>query len=457
MKTTFEYVIGIIGHPTTPDVSWSDPQLMAMQHAGFNTLQLSIAWSWRPAGEVLNLENLDDPSHMTEWRRRVAQAEKFGFRTLAHFGLPVGPQLDATTCILDPEVREGYARRLRDFFREFPSVTDIMVYTYDQLAWLCSEFGDCPRCKGIPLHDRLPGFLAELNSAAQVARPGVRFWWEPWELSEGQILAILDRLDTPHFGLILHNTIAEVQFVNQTDLSFRNIARAAKRRGIPVVGEGFFGGSGEDIAPLTHLACPRLVHQQLHALRQAEGVVGIKEYYGMVPAHFSVNVAMLKQYLRNPDWPVEELLSEIAADYGDQASAPLLQAWEWIATAMETFPWNASWALRRIFEKPLSEEWQEVPGASWMTPAWQANRRGFYMVTDLADQHPWLKEDVGLRAVKAAELFEEAAKHLAEAEKVTTRPEDVRQQRLDVALAAQSARHFGEQLLSHRAARSRDH
>mgnify|MGYP000627613890 CR=1 FL=1 len=27
--------------------------------------------------------------------------------------------------------------------KDFPEVDDVMVYTYDQLAWLCSEFGDC--------------------------------------------------------------------------------------------------------------------------------------------------------------------------------------------------------------------------------------------------------------------------------------------------------------------------
>jgi hypothetical protein len=451
MKNPFETVIAILGHPTTPDVAWTEAQVDTLKQVGFDTIQLSIAWSWRPAGEVLNLENLEDPKNLAEWRRRAALAEKKGLRTLAHFGLPMGPQLDATTCILDPAVRTAYAQRLRSFFLEFPTVTDLLIYTYDQLAWLCSEFGDCPRCQGIPLHERLPGFLAEMNAAVQKARPGTRFWWEPWELSEGQILAIIDRMDTPHFGLIMHNTIAEVQFVNQTDLSFRNMARAAKRKGIPVIGEGFFGGSGEDISPLTHLACPRLVYQQLDALRQAEGVVGIKEYYGIVPDHISVNVAMLRKYLGSPARALNEHLDEIAAGYGRQASPALLEAWELTAAAMETFPWNASWALRRLFEKPLTEEYPSIPRASWLTPSWQANRRGFYMVTDLENQHPWLKEDAGLRALSAAKLFDEAARLLAGAEKGAAKAADIHHQYEDVALAAQGARHFGQQMLDHRA------
>ncbi len=241
---------------------------------------------WRcplPAGEALNLEHLDEPRHRRAFHRRVAQARKFGLRTTGHFGLPVGPAADATTCILDPAVRERYAGRLRAFFRDFDA-DDVMIYTYDQLTWLCSEFGDCPRCAGIPLHERVGPFLEELIVAVQEGRPGARLWWEPWELSEGQVFTVVDRINADHFGLILHNTIAEVQFVNTTDLSFRNTARMASRRNVLVIGEAFVGRCGEDIAPLAHLACPGLVYQQLDALHRAEGIVGVKETYGLVPA-----------------------------------------------------------------------------------------------------------------------------------------------------------------------------
>jgi hypothetical protein len=452
MPSIFEHVIGIIGHPTTPDVDWTDEQLDALRDLGVTTVQLSIAWAWRPAGEVLNLENFEEPGKWDEWRRRAVLAKKHGFQVLAHFGIPVGPVADATTCILDPAVRSKYTGLLKNFFASFPEVTDLLIYTYDQLAWLCSEFGNCPRCHGIPLHERLPGFLEELIDAIHSVRPGVRFWWEPWELSEGQILTILERIRPNHFGLVMHNTIAEVQFVNRTDLSFRNLAAMAARRGIPVIGEGFFGGSGEDVSPLTHLACPRLVYQQLEALRGARGVVGVKEYYGLVPAHFSVNTAIFKAYLHSPESSLEEQIEKIGAGYGPQACEDLIEAWEETAQAMELFPWNASWLLRRIFEHP-DGEWNDVPRASWFTPSWQANRRGFYMITDRTDQHPWLLEDVGLRAVSAAKLFERAAEGLAIAAQVTLKADDVLLQLREVRLAAQVAKRFGEQLLAHRAER----
>ncbi len=451
MQATFDYTIGIVGHPTTPDVAWTDEQLMALKALGINTLQLAIAWAWRPAGEALNLEHLDEPHHVQEWHRRVAQARKFGFRTLAHFGLPVGPVADATTCILDPQVRDSYAARLHRFFLDFPEVDDVMIYTYDQLAWLCNEFGDCPRCHGIPLHERLIPFLEAMIDAVRSAKPSARLWWEPWELSAGQTFTIVDRIRPDNFGLILHHTIAEVQFVNTTDLWFRNIARLAQGRGIPVIGEGFFGGSGEDVSPITHLGAPRLIHQELSALRQAVGVVGVKEYYGLVPAHFSANTAMFAAFNAQPDAGLSALLDVVAAPYGAAARDNMLAAWELTAQAMEFFPWDASWLLRRIFERPLPVTLKHVPTASWLTPSWQANRRGFYMVTDQPEQHAWLREDVAMRARFAATRFEQAAAALGHALADCALPNDVRLQKDQVELAARVSTSLADSLYSQRA------
>lgn len=468
----FRYAIGIVGNPTVPDIRWSNPQLDLIKRAGFNTLQLSIAWASKPAGEVLNLEDLDNPKNALEWHRRIAKAKEFGFRTLAQFGLPVGPPIDATTCILDPNVRARYAGRLRRFFRDFHAVDDVMVYTYDQHAWLCSEFGPCPRCRGVPLSQRLPGFLEEMVAAVQDSKPGARFWWEPWELSAGQTYAIAEVIRPDYFGIIVHSTIAEVQFVNTTDHWVRNLARIAQRKGIPVVGEGFFTGSGEDIWPLTHLACPRLVYQQLDALRKTEGVIGVKEYYGILPQSHCPNLEMFTGYLAAPDAPFRQLLDPIAAAYGSSSRERILNAWELTAEAMELFPWDASWSMRRVFGTPAARKWLAVPLASWITPAWQANRRAFYMVTDerrpysraaedvglvspwttdLQErlyQHPWLLEDAGLRAIAAGKSFDEAASLLRSAiRQASSGKSSLKAQLNDAVQAASVSKHVGQQLL----------
>jgi hypothetical protein len=472
-ENTFRYTIGIVGNPTIPDVRWSNEQLDLIKKAGFNTLQLSIAWASKPAGEVLNLEDLDDRRNVLEWHRRTAKAKEMGFRTLAQFGLPVGPATDATTCILDPSVRARYAARLQQFFREFHAVDDVMVYTYDQHAWLCSEFGNCPRCRGIPLSQRLPGFLEEMVAAVQDSKPGVRFWWEPWEVSAGQTYAIAEVIRPDHFGLIVHNAIAEVQFVNTTDHWVRNLARIAQRRGIPVIGEGFFTGSGEDIWPLTHLACPRLVYQQLDALRKTQGVVGVKEYYGILPQSRCPNLEIFTAYLAAPDVPFQELLNPIAGVYGPSSHESILDAWEITAEAMEIFPWDASWTIRRIFGTEVNKVWRAVPLASWITPSWQANRRAFYMVTDerrassrasedvgLASpwktelqnslyEHPWLLEDTGLRALAAGRRFDDAASLLSVSiRQASAGTSSLHAQWRDVVQAAAVSKHFGQQLLN---------
>ncbi|MFV1967425.1 MAG: hypothetical protein ACC628_18505, partial [Pirellulaceae bacterium] len=65
----YKYFIGIVGNPSSPDISWSDDELTKIKALGVNMVQLSIAWGWKPADEVLNLEDLD-----------AEQRAKFAFR-----------------------------------------------------------------------------------------------------------------------------------------------------------------------------------------------------------------------------------------------------------------------------------------------------------------------------------------------------------------------------------------
>jgi hypothetical protein len=441
-----ETVIGIIGNPSNPDVSWSDEQLYALKRIGVNTLQLSIAWSWRPANEALNLEDLDDRDISENYKRRIEKAHKFGFKTLAHFGVPKTSVMDDTVpeCIMDPIIIEKYRQGFISFLRKYDA-DDIMIYTYDQHAWLCSEYGDCPRCKGIPVYERLVPFLETLKHAMQQGKKGSRLWWEPWELSEGQIIEVAERINPEHFGLIMHSSIAEVYFTNTTDLAFRNIARLAGSRGIPFIGEGFFGGSGEDVETITHLACPRLVFQQLEAFDNTQGLTGIKEYYGFVPSDFSVNIELFSRYLRNPGLDYGEYIKPIADAYGN-AGEMMLEAWELISCGMEIFPFNASWWLRFLCKYPEFQDWKKLKAADWNTPAWKSSRKGFYIVTDEEKQHPWLLEDVGLRACAASRRLENASALLSVAVKLSDQKDDINKQRSDIVKLMNAYRRFGESI-----------
>ena len=56
----YEYFIGVVGNPSVvEDIKWDDEQLEGLKDLGVNMLQLSIALGWKPANEVLNLEDLD--------------------------------------------------------------------------------------------------------------------------------------------------------------------------------------------------------------------------------------------------------------------------------------------------------------------------------------------------------------------------------------------------------------
>ncbi|MEI7672903.1 MAG: hypothetical protein WCK00_12405 [Deltaproteobacteria bacterium] len=419
----FKYFVGIVGNPSKPDIEWSDEQMKILKDLGVNMLQLSIAWGGQPANEVIGLEDLDADQRV-KWTHRVKQANKFGFETLAQFGIPrimssaPGWASVRPACILDPAVREKYRVLLADFLTTFPSVKNIMVYTYDQRAWVCSEFGPCPRCSGIPVEKRLPGFIDHLMDTMQKHSPGSGLWWKPWELTKGQTLKVVQSVKPAHFGLILNpSTSNEVYPFNdrsfKSDLGVKRLVAEAKDLDIPVIGEfdhtlykGLYGMSDY---------CPRFVHDNLIGWKELDGVVGIKEYYGFAPSLFSVNAAMLKAAMKSPEKSLPELLKEIAAPYGEKAAPIMIQAWDYVARGIEAFPWDVTYLIGPMGLNKTddgSHGWEPVtiPNGSWDTPIWESNRRGNFMLTKEYKAHPWLFEDAGLRLEDCAALQLEAVK-----------------------------------------------
>lgn len=53
-----EYKVGFLGVPDNPEVAWNDENMQKMKDLGFNTIQLNIAWGYRPNDEPLNLEDV---------------------------------------------------------------------------------------------------------------------------------------------------------------------------------------------------------------------------------------------------------------------------------------------------------------------------------------------------------------------------------------------------------------
>ena len=329
----FQTVATILGDPnfyTDGYRAHSPRQLEGLAGLGVNTVFVNLAWS-RPWIDAVTLEEvvvspsfawLSDGAQIADNAARLQARAKAvhdaGLRPFFLFGCPrqlnlgsvppeahdtaqeligaptsrIDPRL-AVACINSPAVRHLYRELLGAFFALVPQTAGLLIYTMDELAEVCDENDNCPRCRGIPLHERLPDFLLFLKQTIDELRPGVELWWEPWEFTAGQTYAMVERID-PSIRLALHSNLHEVYFVNRADLWFRHLCRLAYDRGIGVIAEVFYSGGGEDLGPIASFPCPRLVYEQLRSVAELPAVVGVKEYFGTVWEHISANERVLR-------------------------------------------------------------------------------------------------------------------------------------------------------------------
>jgi hypothetical protein len=428
--------IGILGDPTH-QVAWTDEALERLKSIGFNEVQLNIAWGGRPFDEPLNLADVvtvpgevelpGTAQRCAELKRRVALATQHHLRMLFHFGSPymnhnpyIGDGVrqqqpiddvtfDSWYDVMNPTVREHELALLQEFRREFPEVEDILIYTYDQDAWQTPEFQYNRFSYGMPLDSRLPGYLAALQKVWTNGRQGRgRLWWEPWELSAGEVYAILPKLPRSDLGLIIHANIAEAQLAQPVDVWFRNTARICKDLGIPVLAESFFASATEEIEPLS-IPAPRLVDEEYAAFVGVPGIVGIKEYYGVNTATPDLDLDLLQLRLQNPQRATDDLIEEITRRFGPE-QRNVREYLSLIADALQTYPWDASWFAREVGKASIDHGWQAatIRGASWPSPSWQSTRHARFMKTDELQPHFWMLEDVELRCKLVADVLEKA-------------------------------------------------
>ena len=494
----FSTVATILGNP----VYWGSPyrdhtpeQLASLKTLGANTLFVNLAWS-RPWMDAVTLEEvhvsptypwLSDPARVAtnapRLRRRTDALVAAGLRPFFLFGCPtqinlgsLPPEAQAiaatligqpasriapglsVACIQSPAVHQLCRELLAQHFAAFPETEGILFYTVDELAEVCDEQDDCPACHGVPLHERLPDFLNYVRGVLDELKPGVEMWWEPWEFTAAQTFAVAERLD-PRITLSLHSSIHEVYYVNQPDLWLRHLCRLAADRGTGVIVELFLSGAGEDLGPVPSYPCPRLVIEQLRAVAGLPGVVGVKEYFGTVAEHISVNERAWREFLHRPGATNDEILAGLAAEFGGvdpaqqnredrsrafrrsvasttkpaEASRPsehsvldgaaLLTAWEEAARAVEVYPWDVSWRLRHYnsvrYDQQLGQGyWSRSFTASlptpWTTPSWESSRGAAYVVyLSTAVVNPRLIEETGQRLARCVGHLDRALSHLA--------------------------------------------
>jgi len=439
-----QYKVGFLGIPYSVQgdmhipVEWNEENIGKLKLLGFNMIQINVAWGSRPADEPLNIEDVVelppdlqalypqtvplrcDPSperreqRRADLRHRIALCRKAGMRTLFHFGAPYNAHSrygdGPPNCISDPKVAQRYALLLEVFAREFPGVDDILVYTYDQDAWLCSEFGPCPRCAGVPLHERLVPFLDKMSSTWQRLNPRGRLWWEPWELSAGQSLECVEHLNPNGLGLMLHCNTAEVMATLPVDRWFKNMCLLASKRGIPVVGEYFLGGASEELETFVNLSHPLVTLRGLKALAAVPGISGIKEYYGLAPDREDPNLRMTGLFFENPQIDEPKGLQLLAEPYGKE-TGNIARFWKLTSEGMELFPWETSWLIREMGRSRPDHSLSAaiLRGMDCPTPSWRSTRHSIFMrIEPEAPPDPWMLEDVQLRCELAANSMEQA-------------------------------------------------
>lgn len=437
--------VGIMGAPSFPLVEWNDKNVLELKNRGFNAMQLNIAWGYRPNDNPLNLEdvlvlpkkfelpvdidstlNINVGSSKTfirspdkiaarakELKHRIAMCKKYGLRSIFHFGAPFvaySPVEPLSQCISNPLTNERYVTLFQNFYKEFPGVDDLLIYTYDQNAWLCSEVGPCPHCHGKPLDKRVAAFINKLGQTWKQLNPKGTLWWEPWEISAGQVYKAIDLLDPSSVSLSLHSSIAEVQIAFPADRWFKNVLNKAAEKNINVLAELWLGGATEELEPYTNIATPLATLRALRAIYDAGKLKGIKEYYGLIPGREDPNLRMTSIFFKNPRISDKVAMSQLASVYGSVAKE-VSEYWKLTSEAIEFYPWDVSWLAREVGRSDPDHLLSAavLKGASWQTPSWQSSRRSSFMRTDQTDEpNFWMREDIQLRCEQAALKMKQA-------------------------------------------------
>jgi len=439
----FKYKGGMVGDPLLPEVAWDDSQIAQLKEMGMNFAQLNIAWDSRPQNEPLNLDDMTDET-VAVFRKRVDRLKSYGMKGMFHFGMPKVKvlchnanitQYITPSCIMEEETFTVNIAMLKKLLLAFPEVCDYMFYTYDQHAWLCSEFGICPNCAGVPLDKRLPQFINRFKAAAAEVTPEFVFWWQPWELSLGQICETLGGIEPANFGLMLNTAGTESYFNNLDNHWIRCISVIAAEKNIPIIGEIQTAGSGVGAVPLHCFPCPTLVYRQISIVRRLPTFVGIKEHFGYPFSRISCNMLFCGEYLKDTEAPLGELLRRTAAHYGGGAADYLTEAWTKAEQAYDFIPFRFTYLFSNIAGYSLKHDF-DVPKVNSVyadTPAWESDRRVDFLNMHGVSYHPWALEDAAFRFKQSGTRFMECHALLVRAlESASARKEDLKHQCSDM-------------------------
>ena len=195
------------------------------------------------------------------------------------------------------------------------------------------------------------------------------------------------------------------------------VVRYCNEKNIPIIGEIQATGSGVGTVELQRFPCPTLVYRQISILDKLPTLVGIKEHFGIAFSRIGVNTLFLKEFFKNPEASLSELLESTAAYYGKQAAPYLIEAWKECEKGIDLLPYSFTYAYSNIacFKAKHDYHFPKVSCVHADTPAWESDRRCGFFLTHDQQYHPWALENAALlfkqssaKFLKVKELYEKA-------------------------------------------------
>ncbi len=145
---------------------------------------------------------------------------------------------------------------IRAFDADFPGVDDILVYTYDQDAWVTSEFGTCAKTRGHTLAEQVVPFVAALADEWRASTPTDGSGGRRGNCPPGRSTNASTDFESFGLGLDLHPNVAETMLTLPVDRWLKNTVRLASQKNIPVLVESFLGAMSEELEPYQYLDAP---------------------------------------------------------------------------------------------------------------------------------------------------------------------------------------------------------
>lgn len=138
----------------------------------------------------------------------------------------------------------------------------------------------------------------------------------------------------------------------------------------------------------------------------------------------------LTEYLKDVGADTDELLRRTAAHYTKDGVDDLVRAWKLSEVATDFIPFEFVYLYSNIcgYSPKHGFDVPTVQGVHADTPAWESDRRAYFLITHDIEYHPWALENAALKFRQAALRFEKTVELMKNAfKKATDRKTDLKE------------------------------